>query len=79
MPASTRHGTSVKIFIDGEAGTTGLGIHAWLQAYPDIEILSLPPEQRKDPSAKKALMSEAAIVVLCLPDEARRFEIVRTN
>jgi N-acetyl-gamma-glutamyl-phosphate reductase len=62
----------VKIFVDGEAGTTGLGIRLRLQAYPHIEILSLPASRRKDLGAKKALMREADIVVLCLPDEAAR-------
>ncbi|MGB6176876.1 MAG: N-acetyl-gamma-glutamyl-phosphate reductase [Methylocella sp.] len=63
---------SARIFIDGEAGTAGLGIRAALEAYPGIELLSLPQKQRKDPGAKKALMERASIVVLCLPDEAAR-------
>jgi N-acetyl-gamma-glutamyl-phosphate reductase len=63
---------SARIFIDGEAGTTGLGIHARLKAYPGIQLLSLPAKQRKDSNAKKALMEEADIVVLCLPDHAAR-------
>jgi len=63
---------NAKIFIDGEAGTTGLGIRTRLDSLPGVEILSLPPKQRKDPGAKKALMEQASIVVVCLPDEAAR-------
>ena len=63
---------SATIFIDGESGTTGLDLRARLAARPDIALLSLPHEQRKDPSAKRALMEQAQIVVLCLPDEAAR-------
>jgi N-acetyl-gamma-glutamyl-phosphate reductase len=63
---------SAKIFIDGETGTTGLGIRTRLDSLPRVEILRLPPKQRKDPGAKKALMEQASIVVLCLPDEAAR-------
>ena len=61
-----------KIFIDGDAGTTGLGIRAGVEAHLGVELLSLPPKQHKNSGAKKALMEQADIVVLCLPDNAAR-------
>ena len=59
-----------KIFIDGSAGTTGLRIYERIGTRPDLELIRLPEELRKDPAARKEALTASDIAFLCLPDAA---------
>ena len=61
-----------RIFIDGEAGTTGLELRQRLGGRTDIELLSIAPERRKDPAARAEVLNAADMVMLCLPDDAAK-------
>ena len=59
-----------KVFIDGGHGTTGLKINEYLSRRPDIQVLEIDPERRKDTQARLELINEADVSILCLPDQA---------
>lgn len=70
---ATRFDTSLskyKVFIDGEAGTTGLQVRGRIEARDDLEIISAPDDLRKDEDTRKKLINEADAVILC------KFELV---
>ena len=62
----------VRIFIDGKEGTTGLRIYDRLEGRPEVSLLTLPEDRRKDPAARRECLHEADVAILCLPDAAAR-------
>ena len=62
----------VKVFIDGSSGTTGLRIADRLAARPEIELLSISAEGRKDVHERAKVINSADLAFLCLPDAASK-------
>ncbi len=60
------------VYVDGQEGTTGLRIHEMLAARPDVELLRIAPELRKDDAERARLLNAADVAFLCLPDDAAR-------
>ena len=69
---AAKSGTKPRVFIDGEAGTTGIEIRERLAGVAGIDVKSIAPEKRKDAGARKDMMAQADLVVLCLPDAAAK-------
>jgi N-acetyl-gamma-glutamyl-phosphate reductase len=62
----------IRVFIDGEAGTTGLQIRERIAGRREIALIQVDPGRRKDPAARAEAMAAADVAVLCLPDDAAR-------
>ncbi len=64
-----------KVFIDGEAGTTGLQIAERLKGRTDLDLISIDADKRKDADERARMINRADVVILCLPDEASRLAV----
>ena len=63
---------SVKVFIDGAVGTTGIDIRERLSGRTDITVATLDEAHRKVATARADALNDADIAILCLPDDAAR-------
>jgi N-acetyl-gamma-glutamyl-phosphate reductase len=72
QPPTAGKAVKPSVFVDGASGTTGLGINERLRHQNDVVVKTIAEDKRKDALAKRALMEEVDLVVLCLPDAAAR-------